>query len=396
MRDRGARRLPVDRQVAGLGEQLLQAQRRAGGTVQSIRRVVCRPRPGPVTATAALELDPQVGGERRTETRGDEDERVAVGLTPAAGRARRELRPRRAEHVGDRLGEREADRSDRCEPRAWRRTADHHGRASGREPAHRDRAPSRSQERAAAATSTEPAAARARARARARVARRLAPGAPGGRPSRRRRRSPADRTSPAPPTPTGPSASARLPERQGRAASAARGACSRAPSPASPAGEPRRPPTPARPASAASVASGARRAPPSGIPPSVGPNARTRSSVPPNGCTSTRASAVASAASVTPDHASTAATNPRSATATTVPRPHSARRRARRGEGRSRERMRGEGGDPIATRRAYAREHAAPARASGNDDRQPGPCRSGPEASGRLRVRRPRRQSSCR
>ncbi len=103
-----------------------------------------------------------------------------------------------------------------------------------------------------------------------------------------------------------------------------------------------------------SRARGVRRPPrtESGIPCPSGPNARARTSVPPNGCTSTRASAVASAASLAPDHAHTAATNPSSATATTVPKPNSARRRARRAKGRSRGGKKGERADPTATSRA--------------------------------------------
>ncbi len=86
----------------------------------------------------------------------------------------------------------------------------------------------------------------------------------------------------------------------------------------------------------------------SGIVRPLGPNARTRTSVPPNGCTSTRASALASAASVAPDHAHTAVANPSSATAT-VAKTQGQRRRARRGERRSRDKK-GEGADPVATR----------------------------------------------
>ena len=77
-------------------------------------------------------------------------------------------------------------------------------------------------------------------------------------------------------------------------------------------------------------------------------NARARASVPPNGCTSTRASALASAASLAPDHAHTAAADPSSTTAT-MPTAHGKRRRARRGEPKPRDKK-GEGPDPTDTR----------------------------------------------
>ena len=84
-----------------------------------------------------------------------------------------------------------------------------------------------------------------------------------------------------------------------------------------------------------------------------GPNARTLSSFPPNGCTSTLASAVVSPASVMPDQSRTPATTPASARTRNVRNPHRTRRRARRGEGRSRERSNGEVVDFVATPRGY-------------------------------------------
>jgi hypothetical protein len=84
----------------------------------------------------------------------------------------------------------------------------------------------------------------------------------------------------------------------------------------------------------------------SGIVRPSGPNARARTSVPPNGCTFKRASALASAASVAPDHAHTAAANA-SSTTTKVPKTHGQRRRARRGERGPRDKK-GEGADPTA------------------------------------------------
>ena len=78
---------------------------------------------------------------------------------------------------------------------------------------------------------------------------------------------------------------------------------------------------------------------------SVGPERSRTHKLPPNGCTFKRASAVASAASVAPDHAHTAAAN--ASTTTKVPKTHGQRRRARRGERGPRDKK-GEGADPTA------------------------------------------------
>ena len=273
---------------------------------------------------------------------------MAVRLAPPAWCARRELRLSAAEHVGDRLGEGDPDRSRRSEPRTRRRAAECNRQVGGRKPADRDRS-----------AEPLPRAGRRRDRDRARRSptpeRKRAPcGAEGrGGRVRRRPRSPDGRSSPLRATlertvsqrSLTPATGARIvpctwrvlpsaqPSQLGRRTTASTETVS--PGVRSVRGV-RRP---------SRTASGILRPP--------GPNARTCSSVPPKGCTSTRARAVASSPSVMPDHSTTPATSPSSATTTTVTNPHRTRRRARRGGGRFRERSTGEGLDWIATLRGY-------------------------------------------
>ena len=163
-RDGGAGRLPVDRQVAGLGEQLLQAQGRAGrhrpfDLAGAVQAAACR-----VTATARGSLTRSCEPSGAPRPDGREHERVAVGFAPAARACSATARAARAEHFATGLEKVRwigvAGRS--VVPAAG--IADHHRELDGGNQLTCAGGPIFSHGRGAAATSTAPVAGRRRAR----------------------------------------------------------------------------------------------------------------------------------------------------------------------------------------------------------------------------------------
>ena len=133
-RDVVAGRPPVQREVAALGQELLEAQRRRRrhGPADPLRRG--RPRRGDEgdrlgerhVHGARADAEPVAG-------RG-EQERVGIGTREAAGRLRRQRRLRVADRVVDGLRERQLHGAQRRDAAAGRRCADGRGLLGPREP----------------------------------------------------------------------------------------------------------------------------------------------------------------------------------------------------------------------------------------------------------------------
>ena len=251
---------------------------------------------------------------------------MAVELTPPSACWRGECGSCRAENIGDRLRERQTERSNRCDARTRLRATDQYRHARGGKPAdgHRRAEPfpcargSGDLGRTSHRTPTErERTARPVCAARDVACDRVDNAVTGW--------SKATRTG----TPAGT-----VSQRLCRCATGARTLSrSRRSVPISQPSQPGRRITTSTDTRSpgANLSRGVRRpwCSESGIARPSGPDACALSSVPPSGCTSTRASATASEASVAPDHNNAAATNPLKANTAAAPQLQSARLRPR-------------------------------------------------------------------